>query len=484
MNTNQPTVGRRLRRAEWGSALLVALLLFVFFRFCYSAHLVHREQFSLFLLAPEPLTAYARHPAALARLLGDFLTQFFCFPTAAAVILALTLTLVGVATFRLLSRWLRGWALLPAAALVAVEFVRQCGLTYPLSSSLQLLGLLLAADALVRLLCRGWRRVPLCLLLAVGSVWLFGWGDWSRPKGGSDFRVEQMLAADQDWHAGRVETLQRRLDRQPAGDTYFACWRNLLSVARGRLGETLLDGPQEGLNSLFLPVNPTTPYAVLYAANEAWFLMGDMTNAEHAAMLGMVFSPSAQGARPLMRLAEISLVNGDETAADKYLDLLSHTLLYRRWAADRRAASRTPEVERWLRLKRSLLVQTDCVRATIDPLRSLRHLLDNHPENPFALDYLLAADLLNRDVETFADDYRRYCPQRRPDGVWAEAWLVYYNAHSVPPREVAASGIDGEVLRAFDDYVRQWKTAGGNASSLRDRFGRTYWYYFHFSDHA
>lgn len=40
-------------------------------------HLFHREQTQLFLLATEPLAGYLRHPAALARLSGDFLTQFF-----------------------------------------------------------------------------------------------------------------------------------------------------------------------------------------------------------------------------------------------------------------------------------------------------------------------------------------------------------------------------------------------------------------------
>lgn len=42
-------------------------------------HLFHREQTQLFLLATEPLAGYLRHPAALARLSGDFLTQFFYY---------------------------------------------------------------------------------------------------------------------------------------------------------------------------------------------------------------------------------------------------------------------------------------------------------------------------------------------------------------------------------------------------------------------
>ena len=57
---------------------------------------------------------------------------------------------------------------------------------------------------------------------------------------------------------------------------------------------------------------PHSTYLTIYAANEVWFALGDMTMAEHAAILGMIFSPHHTGARAVKRLAEINLVNGDE----------------------------------------------------------------------------------------------------------------------------------------------------------------------------
>ena len=67
------------------------MALFLFFFRILPYHLFHREQTQLFLLATEPLAGYLRHPAALARLSGDFLTQFFYYegggPTIMAVVL-------------------------------------------------------------------------------------------------------------------------------------------------------------------------------------------------------------------------------------------------------------------------------------------------------------------------------------------------------------------------------------------------------------
>lgn len=67
----------RRKYIEWGAAGIGALALFLFFFRILPYHLFHREQTQLFLLATEPLAGYLRHPAALARLSGDFLTQSF-----------------------------------------------------------------------------------------------------------------------------------------------------------------------------------------------------------------------------------------------------------------------------------------------------------------------------------------------------------------------------------------------------------------------
>ena len=92
----------RRKYIEWGAAGIGALALFLFFFRILPYHLFHREQTQLFLLATEPLAGYLRHPAALARLSGDFLTQFFYYEGGGPAIMAVVLLLWGVVVFRLL----------------------------------------------------------------------------------------------------------------------------------------------------------------------------------------------------------------------------------------------------------------------------------------------------------------------------------------------------------------------------------------------
>ena len=100
----------RRKYIEWGAAGIGALALFLFFFRILPYHLFHREQTQLFLLATEPLTGYLRHPAALARLSGDFLTQFFYYEGGGPTIMAVVLLLWGVVVFRLLAPYMGRWA--------------------------------------------------------------------------------------------------------------------------------------------------------------------------------------------------------------------------------------------------------------------------------------------------------------------------------------------------------------------------------------
>ena len=478
------------RLPEWVCAGVGLLALFVFFQFFYRNHLCHREQFSLFVWAAEPLREYFLHPAALARLMGDFLTQFFSITVVGSLLMAGVLMMLGVLVDRLLRPYIGHWALLPAAAAVVVETCRQCGLTYPLSSTLQWVGM-----AATLLLCRGlvrclWKRIRLgtlavVLVCAVAGIWLSGWGDWEkRSVNHPDFHIERMLAVDNDWYHGRLGQMEKRLlaYEQKEQNRFFTYYHNLLLANTYRMSEQLMLFYQPFTTGLYLPVRPTTSSMIDYMSNEMWFLLGDMTNAEHSALLGMVFSPQHTGVRPLRRLAEINLVNGDEEAAMKYLRILDKTLLYRRWARARMTGNHHPGVDRWLDMKRTLIPTTDGVRTPMDPSASFRHLLECNPDNVFARDYLLSYDLLSKNVDAFKEDYDRYALHRQqPSRVWAEGLLVWMAAHGASEEEVFAYTIPEKVVTEFMQYNELYRKGEENIALLQKRFGHTYWFFYHFA---
>lgn len=468
---------------EWGAAGIGALALFLFFFRILPYHLFHREQTQLFLLATEPLAGYLRHPAALARLSGDFLTQFFYYEGGGPAIMAVVLLLWGVVVFRLLVPYMGRWAWVPTVLAVAWEAGRQCGLSYPLSGTIALTGIggvLLLCRSCMR---RSWKSgLPVSILAVLSGYWLFGCGDWSsRWYNMPDLGREYLLALDSEMYFGRSEKVRKLLAEGEYRSPFTAYYYNLLNAQQNRLPDRLMDGYQPASQGLFLPVAPHSTYLTIYAANEVWFALGDMTMAEHAAILGMIFSPHHTGARAVKRLAEINLVNGDEAAAMKYLRLLQKTMCYRDWAERRIPGKQTAEVCQWLERKRLLLPATDTLRSSADIPLSLRHLLRNNPDNTLACDYLLCFDLLNKDIGAFAGDYREFAAKKFPSRLYAEGLLIYLAGKKASLDEVEKWNIPPQVLDEFSEYTRLYEANDGNGAPLQAKYGKTYWFYFHYA---
>lgn len=468
---------------EWAAAGIGAMVLFLFFLRVLPYHLFHREQTQLFLLTAETMTEYLKHPAVLARLSGDFLTQFFYYEGGGPAIVAAVLLLWGVVVFRLLRPVMGRWAWIPTATAVLWEAGRLCELVYPLSGTMALIGIggvLLLCRSCIR---RSWKwGLPISIVALLLGYGLFGYGDWSsRWYGTPDLKREYLLALDSEMYFGRQEKVRKLLAEDEYHSPFITYYYNLLNAQQRRLPDRLMDYYQPASHGLFLPVAPGSTYLTIYAANEIWFALGDMTMAEHAAILGMIFSPHHTGARAIKRLAEINLINNDEAAAMKYLRLLQKTMCYRDWAGDRIPGRQTAEVRQWLERKRRLLPVADTLRSSADVRLSLRHLLRSRPDNKLACDYLFCYDLLNKDIRAFAEDYQEFASEKIPARLYAEGLLVYLAGKKASWDEVKGWNISPRILDEFNEYTKLYEANDGSGAPLRAKYGKTYWFYFHYA---
>lgn len=466
----------------WVAMLAGTGLLFLFFFRVLPYHLFHREQTQLFLFAADSLAEYFRYPAALSRLSGDFLTQFFYYEGGGPLLLSVLLMGWGVVVYRLLSPWLGRWAWIPAVLAVLWEAGRQCGLDYPLSGTLSLIGMGLVLLLCRRLLRKSWKvGIPSCVALLAVGYYLFGCADGSSKwYDVPDLKREYRLALDCETYFGRTDRVRRLLAEEEQQSAFVTYYYNLLNMKQGCLPDRLMDYYQPAAYGLFLPVAPSSNYLSIYAANEVWFLLGDMTMAEHATMLGMIFSPRCTGARALKRLAEINLVNGDDAAAMKYLRLLQKTLCYRRWAEARMPGQQTAAVKQWLEDKRRLLPVADTLRLNGNVPLSLRALIEANPGNSKAVHSLLCFDLLNKDIDAFMADYQRFATNQPQSRIYSEAILIYL-AGSQQLNKLADWKIPAQVLAEFKDYTRMYEAYDGNGTVLQARYRHTYWLYFHYA---
>lgn len=503
---------------------------FLFFYWGYPYHLFHHEQMLLFTYTAEQLTGYFTRPAVLACLCGDFLTQFFHYPIMGAGCLTAVVLVLAVVSYKCFRRWVNELAAVGLSLLMAVwECAKWCDVQCSLAGSLSLVGgfaLFLLADRL-----KG--RWPSLIGNIVGCLlgyWLFGCGGWIfallilisaliRRKnlleatlplivalllplvtasrflmlpaqaftypatvwwGKPDMENERILGlCMEDYVSGHKQVDELVFDGQPT-NVSSVCY-NLANAMHGQLSERLMEYYQPAALGLFIPIDESSTYLSTQLAGEVWFQLGDMTMAEHAAILSMIFSPQNKNVRMVQRLAEINMVNGDDEAARKYLRILNHTLMYRQWAKDRWPGNEIPEVKEWLAAKRSLLPVADTLRlSSTDVVKSLHLLLEANPHNHLACEYLLCLHLLMKDLPAFAQDYAAY-HTGAPCRLYAEALMIYLYRQRATGEEVRAYRITPETVKAFNEYNGLHTRSHGNPDALRNRFGSSYWFYFQFA---
>lgn len=302
-------------------------------------------------------------------------------------------------------------------------------------------------------------------------------------KANANFNFEKILSLDYETYLGnpeRVVGLAKKYQLKNKQASYFT---NMALARQGVLPEYLLHFYQPFSLGLILPVTPNENWQSIFVSNEVFFLMGDMNLAQHSAMLGNTFSPYQRSSRMMRRLAEINLVNEDSAAANKYLRILSKTQFHKKWAQSRLAINHSPNTARWLAEKRTQLPRTDRLIKSNDYLAALSFLVEQNPGNLIALDYLLCYHLLNKDLKSFRNVYDQYARSvNRPvPAVYGEALLIGLFTSRASSAEALVYAIRPEKLKDFTDYTELYEKTAGDSNALKGRFGRSYWFYYHFA---
>ena len=204
--------------------------------------------------------------------------------------------------------------------------------------------------------------------------------------------------------------------------------------------------------------------------NELYWALGDMTLTERAAMMTHVFAPDNRNVKMIKRLAECNLVSGDTLAANKYLNILQETWVYRNWAD--RIKAHNPKVWRYLIEKQESVNHADTIRLSDNLHMVMMELLDSNPDNLVALDYILCSTLLLKDLNNFKRDYDRYCMDTgkpRLKKLYQQALMIYLAGTQAPEEEWSKYIHDPSELQRFKEY---------SAHRGDPRFNDTYWYYF------
>ena len=264
--------------------------------------------------------------------------------------------------------------------------------------------------ALLAMLIQGlvWQLMRLC---RIGKSWLFPLsqipsillfyycfipGDYRKDAEFREAVTYDYLVRSQKWDA----ILGKAYHHPPL--TLNGIWCTNYALARkGMLLDRMFLFRQDSPDGLLMDANRMQPLA-LYSLSDIAFEIGLINSAERFAFDAKQQLPdSHKSGRIYQRLAEANLVNGHEAVTRKYMYVLQSTLFYRSWANKYLTYLGDEEQinsdERYGRLRIFRQQSDDQLMHAMD--QALAVMVEAHPENKLAADYLLAYDLLRLDLE-------------------------------------------------------------------------------------
>ena len=526
-----------MKKIRWVFALtslLFGIAVTLFFALVYPHHLHFQEQYQLFLFEKSYALEVLSVPGGLADLIGRFLTQFFLYAWAGATIIAVVLMSIHLLTYLLLrtsSNETLTYLLSFIPSLICLCFL--CNENALMSAPVALL-IMLGIAVLVKSIKSFYARFAL-ILVSLPVIYLIAGSHYYRepgtfptlawasagviplflllPKkirqwnprhaivvypilwtvlmiiGGylvnsrqsqkqEDIMSYDFMARHEMWNR-----IIQKAQQNPPRNQVAVVALNLALAERGLLLDYMFEYPQNGIAGL-LP-NFSNDYVSPLVTSEAFYRLGMINTAQCFLFEAQEAIPDFQkSARCYKRLAETNLINGAYEVAKKYLYALQHTLFYRKWAtetlaliADEEAVNAHP-VYGYLRKMRC---NQDYFFGGNEVREILVRQLESNPENQIAFEYLEAACLVAKDVESATQYYSMSEPfgyKVIPSAI-QQAMLLNWSMNN-RETEQFPSYFSPNIVQGFKNFASSLQASNGNPATMQKSFGKTYWSYFYF----
>lgn len=294
----------------------------------------------------------------------------------------------------------------------------------------------------------------------------------------TDFRRERLLALDKAYTDGRWSDVLRLSERLGADNRLASYYRTLALLRSGQLPDALLNyAYPAGAESFFLPWN-LSDLPDRFSPGEVYYALKDWNMARYAVMRAQEKNRPDESIRLVKRLAEISRNEGDTLGLEKYQRIMERTLFYSSWAKEQTVLPDTLAGAEKNRL-----------RDPSDFKLSLYRFVESDRRNKDAVDYLLCYCLVDRDLSTFAEVYRRWGVQFYPEipRIYAEALLMQMLPEPKKGRRTKKTQPETFVIpevwkKAYADYLSVKKYADKHLEALQVVYGKSYWYYYDLSE--
>lgn len=258
---------------------------------------------------------------------------------------------------------------------------------------------------------------------------------------------------------------------------------NLALAMQGQLCDRLFEFYQNGAEGLF-PTFTRDMTSPLPTA-EAFYQLGMVNDAERYTFEAQEAIPNyRKSGRLTRRIAQCEIINGNYGVAAKYLRMLESSLFYRQWAKSQErflynsaAVNADPEYGRLrdIRIKRHDYLFSD---QEMDQMLGLLLVDSKKYNNRMAYEYLIAYELLQRDVNRFMQyyplgrfvqfDHIPYAIQQ----VLIGSWLQRHNTLQGMPYSVDRQNVDATVA-----FIRAYMTNRNDPALNQPPLAYNAWHY-------
>ncbi|MBQ6064771.1 MAG: hypothetical protein IJK87_14290 [Prevotella sp.] len=254
------------------------------------------------------------------------------------------------------------------------------------------------------------------------------------------------------------------------------CATNLALGMNGQLGERAFDFFQHGMDGLLPPLERNFSSTLITA--EAYFHLGLVNTAQRYAFEAMEAIPNNnKSARVVKRLVETNLINGQYDVARKYILILQKTAFYGKWASrllPLLGNEKAIEAHPLYGYMRRVRLVDDFLFSEHEADKICGQLFLRNKQNRLAMQYLLLAPLLQRDMDKFMQyaELVRSEVHYNPLAAQEALAFVFMRQNQRPPLGL----VSPSVMERFQSFARDYSTYGANPSAL-EHFHNTTWYY-------
>ncbi len=318
--------------------------------------------------------------------------------------------------------------------------------------------------------CQKSIKAAVCSLCTVLSIMAFVW-----TYNKNDEHILELLTHTyhRDWSKAEKACFANDKDIS----IYDVLVHNNALARKGELAKNLLKYPQMGISGMFLPTVQTSTYIDHFLNVDFHLELGDLTWATDCSFLGQTQVRGGMPSRMIRRSAEIAVIAGDSALAEKYLNILSHSIPHKKWAAEVQNGLRSGRLPQYLVKLKSLTPESDYHFNQNDHKAALISVIEGNSDNGIALEYLLCAYILDKDVTNFAsafDSYYNYQDSKSIPQIYQEA-LIASARNMDKLKEISYKyHINQNLLSAYMQFSKAHQTGDRKTAG---KFSGSYWNY-------